>query len=200
MALITVEELEAFMGREFTEAEENQAEALIEAIGDAIWGATGVSFELVEDEEIRAQADGYGMIELSAKPITDVAVYDVGEDTEYETAVWDGLQGIYGLYPNQVVDIIYSHGYSETPRDIKSVVKGAASRIMYNPSGLRQETVGAISVTYPSIQTEAGTIVFSRLERKILAKYAAIAQSWRMSLERKRVASLPILTVDNDID
>lgn len=200
MALITVEELEAFMGREFTEQEEIFAEAQIEAISAAIESVTGVTFELVEDQEIRTQADGYGFIELNAKPISEVTVYDIDSDEELECASWDGLQGIYGLDPNQVVDIVYSHGYTTVPNDIKTVVKGSAARIMYNPSGLRQETVGAISVTYPGVQGEAGTINFSRLERKILAKYSAIAKSWRMSLQRRRVASLPILTVDNDID
>jgi hypothetical protein len=200
MALITVEELEAFMGREFTEQEESFAEAQIQAISDAIEGITGISFELVIDEEIRAQADGYGIIELNAKPITDVAVFPVGSDDECETAVWDGLQTIYGLYPNEVVDIVYSHGYSTVPSDIKTVAKGSASRVMYNPSGLRQETVGAISVTYPGVQGEAGTINFSRLERKILAKYVAMAKSWRMDAQRRRVSMLPELTIDNDID
>lgn len=199
MALIAVEELEAFMGRTFTEQEEGFAEAQIEAISAAIESITGVTFELVENEEVRAQADGYGFIELNARPISDVTVYPIDSDEEYDGAAWDGLQGIYGLYPNEVVDIVYSHGYSAVPNDIKTVAKGAASRILYNPSGLRQETVGAISVTYPGVQGEAGTINFSRLERKILSKYSAMAKSWRMSLQRQRVATLPILTVDNNI-
>jgi hypothetical protein len=200
MALITVEELEAFMGREFTDAEADQAEALIEAITDTIEGYTGISFELVEDEEIRSQADGYGMIELNARPVSEVIVYPKDSTDEYEGYAWDGLQAIYGLYPNEVVDIIYSHGYSTVPGDIKTVAKGIASRIMYNPSGLRQETVGAISVTYPGVGAEAGTINFSKLEMKIMNKYSAQAKSWRMDLQRRRLSSLPELTVDNDID
>lgn len=200
MALITVEELEAFMGREFTDAEADQAEAQIQAISDAIEGVTGISFELVEDEEIRAQADGFGMIELTAKPISAITVFEIESGDEYTAATWDNMQCIYGLYPNETVDIVYSHGYATVPGDIKTVVKGMASRIMINPSGLRQETVGAISVTYPGVQGEAGTIQFSKLETKILAKYTAQAQSWRMSAERRRISSWPELTVDNDID
>jgi hypothetical protein len=199
MALITVEELEAFMGRTFTESEEAQAEALIDAVSFVIEGEAGVSFSLVENEEIRVQADGYGMIELNAKPISAVAVYDVGGTDELAYAAWDGLCTVWGLQPNQVVDIVYSHGYAAIPGDIKAVAYGVASRIMVNPGGLRQETVGAISVTYPGIGGEAGTINFSKLEQRILGKYSAQEKSMRLAGERRRFATLPELTIDNDI-
>lgn len=200
MALITVEELEAFMGRTFTEAEELQAEALIQTVTDVIESETGVSFSLVEDEEIRAQADGYGMIEFSALPISELVVYPVDETDEHTCYVWDHLATVYGLQPNEVVDIIYTHGYATIPGDIKAVAYGMTSRIMINPSGLRQETVGAISVTYPGIGGEAGTINMSKLERNVLDKYSKNQISMRLAGERRRVSSLPELTIWNDID
>lgn len=200
MALITVEELEAFMGRQFTDSEEAQANALIDAVSFVIEGEAGVSFSLVENEEIRVQADGYGMIELNAKPISAVAVYDIGGTDELTYATWDGLCTVYGLQPNQVVDIVYSHGYAAIPGDIKAVAYGVASRIMVNPGGLRQETVGAISVTYPGIGGEAGTINFSTLEKRILGKYSAQEKSMRLAGQRRRYAALPELTIDNDIN
>lgn len=200
MGLITVEDLEAFMGREFTEPEEAQAEAIITVVTAVIESETGVSFTLVEDEEIRAQADGYGMIELNAKPISSVAVYDLDSDDELAEPVWDGLSTIYGLQPNQVVDIVYSHGYAQVPGDIKAVAYGMSSRIIYNPSGLRQETVGSISVTYPGVGGEAGTVNMSKLERNVLDKYSAQAKSMRLAGQRLRIGTLPILTIDNDID
>lgn len=199
MALITVEELEAFMGRTFTDDEELQADALIEAVSSIIESETGVSFSITQDEEVRMQADGYGIIEFSAKPISSVAIYEIGAEDELTYGTWDGLGAIYGLQPNQVVDIIYSHGYALVPGDIKAVTYGVCSRIMYNPSGLRQETVGAISVTYPGIGGEAGTINFSRLEQKVLSKYRRAMQSMRMGVQRRRIDSLPILTINNDI-
>lgn len=199
MGLITVEELEAFMGRTFTDDEEAQAYTLIEAVSSVIESETGVSFSYTEDQEVRMQADGYGIIEFNAKPIASVAVYDVGETDELDYPVWDGLGAVYGLQPNQVVDVIYSHGYQLVPGDIKAVTYGVCSRIMYNPSGLRQETVGAISVTYPGIGGEAGTINFSRLEQKVLDKYRRVNQSMRMNVQRRRYDSLPVLTINNNI-
>jgi hypothetical protein len=199
MALITVEELEAFMGRTFTDDEEAQASALIDSVSAVIESETGVSFSVTQDDEVRMQADGYGIIEFSAKPISSVTVYDVNGTDPLSYATWDGLSAVYGLQPNQVVDIVYSHGYQLVPGDIKAVCYGVCSRIMYNPSGLRQETVGAISVTYPGIGGEAGTINFSRLEQKVLDKYRRSAQSMRMAVQRRRYDSLPILTIDNNI-
>lgn len=70
---------------------------------------------------------------------------------------------------------------------------------MYNPSGLRQETVGAISVTYPGIGGEAGTINFSTLERRILSNYAYQARSMRLMVAERRMSGMPVLTIDNDI-
>lgn len=200
MALITVEELEAFMGRTFTDDEEAQAEALIESVSAVVESETGVSFSVTQDEEIRTQADGYGIIEFSARPISSVSVYDIDGTDPLTYATWDGLGAVYGLMPNQVVDVVYTHGYQIVPGDIKAVCYGICSRILYNPAGLRQETVGAISVTYPGIGGEAGTINFSRLEQKVLDKYKRTAQSMRMSVQRRRIDSLPNLTIDNMID
>lgn len=200
MALITVEELEAFMGRTFTTAEEAQAGVLIDIVSDVIESETGVTFSLVEDQEVRMQADGYGIIELNAKPIQEVTIYEIDSADEVSYATWDGLAAVYGLQPNEVVDIVYTHGYTTVPGDIKAVCYGVCSRIMYNPSGLRQETVGAISVTYPGIGGEAGTINFSTLERKVLEKYAATARSMRMAIQRRKLDSLPILSYWNQIN
>lgn len=199
MSLITVEELEAFMGRTFTDSEATQAASLIQVASDVIESETGVSFSLVEDEEVRMQADGYGIIELNAKPVQEVTVYETDSTDEITYATWDGLASVYGLQPNEVVDIVYTHGYTTVPGDIKAVCYGVCSRVMYNPSGLRQETVGAISVTYPGIGGEAGTLNFSTLEKKVLEKYAATARSMRMAVQRRKADSLPILTYWNDI-
>lgn len=200
MGLITTQELAAFMGRTFTDSEEDQAQMFIDNVSAVIEGMTDVSFALVEDEEIRIQADGYGMIELSAKPIVSVTVYDLNATEALSYGCWDGLATVYGLQPNQVVDIIYTHGYTTVPGDIKAVCYGVCSRMMYNPGGLRQETVGAISVTYPGIGGEAGTINFSTLERRVLSKYHDTMKSMRLAGERRRLASLPELTTWNDIN
>lgn len=199
MALITTNDLENYMNKDFSAGETNQAQAIIDSIEAFLLSETGISFSLVEDEEILIQADGHGIIELNAQPIHNVSsVKDVnGEEiSEWE---FDGLTTIYNLFPNEVVQVTYSYGYSTAPNDLKAVAKGAASRVMYNPAGLRQETVGAISVTYPGIGGEAGSINFSNVEKKVIDKYGRRNQSLRLLATRRRIASMPVLTLTNDI-
>lgn len=199
MGLITVQELEAFMGKEFTPAETIQAEVMIDSISAIIESITGITFAPVTDEQILIQADGHGIIEFATKPVTNVSsVKDINGE-EVDDWEFDGLSAIYNLFPAQVVSVTHSYGYSTVPNDIKAVVYGAASRVMYNPSGLRQETVGAISVTYPGIGGEAGTINFSALEKKILENYAKTEASFRLLVTQRRTSCLPILTLNNNI-
>ena len=199
MAIITTEELAAFMGRTFTTSETAHAQAVINVVEGAIESETGISFTPVMDDAIRIQADGHGIIELRSRPVTSVASIVDMDGIEIDYVEFDGLSTLYNLYPNQVVDIVYSHGFATAPKDIKGVALGSASRVMYNPSGLRQETVGAISVTYPGIGGEAGTINFSLLEKGILSKYSDNAASMRLATVNRRVAGMPILTIANDI-
>ena len=200
MALITVTELESFMGTDLTTAEETQAAAIIDAVTSVIEGETGCSFTALTDDQIRVQADGYGIIELVSPPVTDVTeIIDITDGTELTDWRWDGMNAVVGLNPEQSVLLTYDHGYSSTPGDIKAVALGVCSRIMYNPSGLRQETVGAISVTYPGIGGEAGSINFSALERKIIARYSSEVYSMRMRINDYRSADLPVLTLTNSI-
>lgn len=201
MALITVEELEAFMGREFEASEEIQAEVIIEAVSSVIEAETGCSFTLQQDDMIRTQADGHGIIELGSPPVHDVVeLVDIPTGDEISGWTWDGMVAVVGLNAEQAVLLTYSHGYESVPGDIKAVCLGACSRVMYNPSGLRQETVGAISVTYPGIGGEAGTINFSTLERKILSKYGNQMYSMRTMISDYRSRRLPVLTITNNID
>lgn len=200
MAIISVDELAAFMGRTFSASEQEQAAAIIDVVESAIESETGVSFTAIEDDVILIQADGHGIIELNSRPVTNISsINDVnGDPIDYVD--FDGLSTIYNLHPHQVIELTYSHGFSVVPRDIRGVALGSASRVMYNPSGLRQETVGAISVTYPGIGGEAGTINFSSLERAILRKYGDDAASMRLATTRRKLAGMPILTIDNHVN
>lgn len=200
MPIITVTELEAFMGKDFDDMETAQAEAQIEVVQTFIEEYTGLSFTHVPEDEIIIQADGHGIIELTSKPVNDVGpILDINGD-EIDYWEFDGLSAVYNFFPNQVVYLTYDHGYEEVPKAVKAVALGMTSRVMYNPSGLRQETVGAISVTYPGIGGEAGTINITSLEKKILDKLGNSAWSMRIGVAKRRVMGMPILTLNNQID
>lgn len=197
---ISVAELEAFMGKTFDLTEETQAESIISMVSSFIKNRVkNVSFSLVEDDVITTQADGHGIVELYSRPIQYItSVVDINGDS-IEDYDFDGLRAIYNLFPLQVVTITFTHGYSTTPDDIKDVTKAAAARIMYNPAGHRQETVGAISLTYPGMGGEAGSVTFSSEERRILESYSSGDASLRLGVLHRKTSGMPVLTISNNI-
>lgn len=67
------------------------------------------------------------------------------------------------------VRVTYSHGYSLVPDDIVGVCLDLAAATVANPSRLRSETVGGMSVTY-TVET-FGTGSLTSDHRKLLARY-----------------------------
>lgn len=200
--LISVVDLEEFMGTTFDSSQATQAASLISVVSSYIESETGITFgEVVEDELITAQSDGYGIIELVEKPILSVTSVTKWDETDEDASwKWDGMGAIYNLLPRTTYKIVYSFGYADVPADIQGVALGMSSRVMYNPSGLRQETVGAISITYPGIGGEAGTVNISNLEQKILENYTRAGWSYRLMANTIREQSLPVLTTWNNIN
>ncbi|MFJ4794021.1 hypothetical protein [Kitasatospora purpeofusca] len=67
-----------------------------------------------------------------------------------------------------LVEVTYEHGYTEVPGDVRAVVLTAAARVLNNPSDLRQETAGGVSVTYAAETIGAS---LSPADRDLLARY-----------------------------
>lgn len=169
------------LNRSLDAGETDQAQQAIARVSDTIRDLTGRSFGKVKtDDVIRCQADWYGVIFLSMRPIAAVTSVKDIKGNAVDNAEWDGLREIYGLDSHQVVDITLTHGYAIVPDVIRDVAIGAAARLMVNPHGVRQETVGAISVTYPAAGGSAGSVAFSDEERDILARFGAGPESWRL--------------------
>lgn len=122
-ALITVEDIEAALGREVAdEEEEAQWQFLINSLSDFVNNYVDVSFVAIEDETRRFKADGLGQIKLP-RPVTNVTSvsnFRTGNIDYYGD--WDGLDLIYNLLPEQVVDVVFSYGYTEVPDDIKNLM------------------------------------------------------------------------------
>lgn len=66
------------------------------------------------------------------------------------------------------VSVTFTHGYASVPGDVLAVVLTAASRVLNNPSDLRQETVGSMSVTYASETVGAS---LAPADKDLLARY-----------------------------
>ncbi|MFJ9549080.1 hypothetical protein [Streptomyces erythrochromogenes] len=72
--------------------------------------------------------------------------------------------------------VTYSHGYATVPADVRAIVLTLAGRVLTNPSDLRQESAGSVSVTYAAETIGAG---LAPIERDQLARYrprAAVVQ------------------------
>ncbi|MEU3060654.1 hypothetical protein [Streptomyces subrutilus] len=74
------------------------------------------------------------------------------------------------------VSVTYTHGYGDVPADVRAIVLTLAGRVLTNPSDLRQESVGSVSVTYAAETIGAS---LAPIERDQLARYrprAAVVQ------------------------
>lgn len=179
--LASIEDLEALLGRELTAAEQAQALLFLEYASDFIREYTGRSFEYRSNHLIRIQADAHGIIDLPDPPIHAVAtVLDAEDDEEIDGWRWDQMWRLSCIPAWRTCKVTYTHGFVDVPPAIVGVVASMAARQFINPAGIRQETVGAISVTYASVFGEAGAIGLSGMERQVLERYRDSARSWRI--------------------
>ncbi|MGW5037280.1 hypothetical protein ACWEQK_03950 [Streptomyces parvulus] len=110
-----------------------------------------------------------GMVRLPQRPVVSIsAVQRDGEPIPYWQVCAESFRvGGYGP-----VSVTFTHGYQETPGDVLAVVLTAAQRVLSNPNDLRQETVGAVSVTYAAETIGAS---LSQADRDLLARYRRTA-------------------------
>lgn len=191
MALLSLEDLEAAMGRTsrpFTADEEGQAQVIIDAITAYIMSeCAGISFEVIEVEAEKMQADYYGILEIRKFPVIDITSVRNARDGQETYWDWDDFDTVYDLNPFETVLVDFSYGYATAPDDLVVVAKAMASRGMSNPQGIRQQTVGAISETY-----SAGGL--TEYESKILDRYRPYGSSLRLGPQTGRnLRRLPTL-------
>ena len=77
-----------------------------------------------------------------------------------------------GCWPNEArsVTVTYTHGYVNVPDSVKGACLSAAGRVYSNPDGIRQESVGGVSVTYNTPLYTTGVYLTDQ-ERSDLGKY-----------------------------
>ena len=172
-ALASVAELASYVGREIADEDASALLALDLASG-AVREYCGQTLTLVEDDEATLNGSGTRVLLLPETPVTDVASVTVSGD-ELDTASWgwsaEGvLNRIGGTWPTgaRSVVVVYSHGLSEVPAAVKAVVLSVASRVLDSPSSVKQESIGAYSVTYTNgaptlLDSEIGSLSRYRL-------------------------------------
>ncbi len=181
VALLDLEDLIVVIGRPPATAEEAaQWQFQIDAISAYINSYVSVSFELIEDDIVRYEADYYGVINLGGDPISTVSSVVSWQSQSAVSYYWNGLDEIRGLCPNEVVDITYSHGYSTIPEDVKHMATQAVTGVLdLGATGsLTSFTVGDVTEVYSNPDGNGVTTV--SLQRAVLDKYSDTYGSWRL--------------------
>lgn len=173
-ALATVDELAAWMQRERDELPEGAA--LVLDTASAIVRSEARQRFTRGTSTVALSPRGQ-VVALPQRPVVSVELVRAGgrvlRPDEYRLWRDDLWLGALGFGP---VVVTYTHGYAEVPATVRAIVLTLAGRVLTNPSDLRQESVGSVSVTYAAETIGAS---LAPIERDQLARYrprAAVVQ------------------------
>lgn len=149
MALATIADVEARLGRSLTAGETTKANAWLNDASAMFVQRAVQKFEISESTVRLFPRDG--VVRLVQRPVIDiVSVKDIdGTEIDY---TYDGFQSIYelGLYSPVIVN--YEHGSADIPDDVVAVVAGMVVRTLQIPAdaaaGIQQQSVGPFSQSY----------------------------------------------------
>lgn len=151
MALATIADVEARLGRELTAGEETQATAWLNDASAMFVQRAIQKFEVSESTVRLFPRDG--VVRLVQRPVIEVtSVTDIdGAEIDF---TFDGHQSIYELGSYTPVIVTYDHGSATIPDDVIAVVAGMVVRTLLIPddaaAGIQQQSVGPFSQSYAS--------------------------------------------------
>jgi len=187
--IIDLNDLEVAMNRTFNDGTAAQALYYIDLITSFIIGYTGVSFTAVTGATLRARADAYGTINIDFEPVAGVtSVTDYQTQIELTNWIFDGLDCVLGLWPFQVVDIVFDYGMAAPPDDIIGVCTEAAKRAVnsFPAAGgpVKQHAVGDVIDVYDTFRTGSNLgQFFSAGDMTILDNYKETNRTLRLGAE-----------------
>ncbi|MEM9609933.1 MAG: hypothetical protein AAGA99_21110 [Actinomycetota bacterium] len=162
MAYATPEHMCLVLGRSIEEA---LALLLLDAATEAIEDEIGYSLDAVSNETVEVPGSHGRKLVLPARPVTAltaaVIVDEHGDETTLDVAptasevVWHASGEVFRPHgydwggPTAKVRVTYDHGLGEVPTWVRLLCISVAGRALDNPTGgVRQEAIGAYSVTY----------------------------------------------------
>jgi hypothetical protein len=174
MALATIADVEARLGRSLTVAELSKASAYLEDASALFVQRAVQKFEVAESTVRLFPKDG--IVRLVQRPVIEVSeVKDLdGNSIDF---TWDGHQSIYDLGSSTPVTVTYEHGSAEIPADVVAVVAGMVARTLsISPdaaAGVQQQSVGPFSQSYASWAVGA-QVMMSPVEAKVADAYRGL--------------------------
>lgn len=173
-SFISIPDLAAYLGYSIT-SEDPKGLLCVDGACELIRTLTGQKFTLAEDETILLDGTGTDTVLLPQYPALSVSAVSLeGEAVEDFMRTDSGLLRL--PYPKvwtsgrQKVEVTYSHGYSEAPRDIRMLAVTIAARL-YAQGIVSAETVGMAQVTYPT-----DSLTLTAGEMAIIKRYRIIKQ------------------------
>lgn len=149
MALATIADVEARLGRELTASEESQATAWLTDASAMFVQRAVQKFD--ESSSIVRLFPRDGVVRLVQRPVIEInSVVDIdGTEIDY---TYDGHQSIYELGTYSPVIVDYDHGSATIPDDVVAVVAGMVVRTLLIPddaaAGIQQQSIGPFSQSY----------------------------------------------------
>ena len=171
MALATIADVEARLGRSLTATETSKATAWL-ADASALFVNVAVQKFEVGDSTVRLFPRD-GIVRLVQRPVITIdSVTDIdGVEIDY---TYDGHQSIYDLGTYSPVIVSYEHGSATIPDDVVATIAGMVVRTLQIPSdaaaGIQQQSVGPFSQSYASWAVGA-QVKMSPAEMEIAKSY-----------------------------
>lgn len=164
MAFATIADLENVLGRDLP-ADDPAALFALDSATAMVRAIVEQYIEEVEDDVVVLDGSGTRVLMLPETPVSDVSLIEIdGEELDAEDYQWsaDGyVRKLNGTWTTDLrsIEVTYSHGYATIPALIVSITAKLAARMLDTPAAVRQETIGAYSVSYNPATLQADELV-----------------------------------------
>lgn len=171
MALATISDVEARLGRPLTVEESAKATAWLEDASALFVQRSIQQFESGESTVRLFTKDG--IVRLIQRPVISIVSVDDlnGNPVDY---TWDGFQSLYDLGMVGPVVVTYEHGSATIPAAVVAVVAGMVARTLSiggdAAAGVTQQSVGPFSQSYASWAV-GGQVMLSPAEGSVADSY-----------------------------
>ena len=149
MALATIADVEARLGRSLTAGETTKANAWLTDASSMFVQRAIQKFEVSESTVRLFPRDG--VVRLVQRPVIEIITVKDIDGTEIDYT-YDGFQSLYELGAYTPVIVNYEHGSDTIPDDVVAVVAGMVVRTLQIPAdaaaGIQQQSVGPFSQSY----------------------------------------------------
>lgn len=175
MALATISDVEARLGRSLTVGEIPKANAYLQDASALFIQRAVQKFEVGESTVRLFPTDG--IVRLTQRPVIEVVEVKDLDGVEIDFT-FDGHQSLYDLGDFRGVTVNYEHGSANIPQDVIGVVAGMVARTLsISPdaaAGVQQQAVGPFSQSYANWAVGA-QVMLSPADTKVADYYRGLS-------------------------